>query len=198
MRAPPQSSLPHSIDAEQQVLGAILLCGDALDAVDNIITAADFFEPIHSFLFAEFAKAKAEGRRISLPLVQALLTEEVKCMDIAGLTVSQYIARMAAEATTVVNAPDHARIVKEHSDRRRLMDLGQGLILAAKAGAEAPRALAADCLEQCDEIVTHYQSLACHAGDRWSRCGTVRYADEAGPHEPGKNNRRNHGDFQTG
>lgn len=86
---------PHSIDTEQQLLGAILLCGDAVDAVECIITADDFFEPIHDLLFAGFVKAKEEGQRISLPLVQALLADEVKAMDIAGLTASQYIARMA-------------------------------------------------------------------------------------------------------
>ena len=152
------SQPPHSIEAEQCLLGAILVNGESFDRVENILDADDFFEPIHRYIYGQFEKAKQEGRRISYPLLNASLSDQVKGAKIAGLTVSQYLARLAAEATTIINAPDHARIIKEHSDRRRLMDLGQGMILAAQAGAEAPRALAADCLESCDEIVAHYQS----------------------------------------
>lgn len=157
MRGAP-ADLPHSIDGEQQLLGAILLSADALDAVESIVTADDFYEPIHAFLFAEFVKAKEEGRRISLRLIQALLTEEVKAADIAGLTVSQYIARVAAEATTTVNAPDFARVIAEHADRRRLMGVADTLAIAAKAVATAPAGLAADCIEQLDGIAARYSS----------------------------------------
>ena len=155
MRSGP-AGLPHSIDAEQQLLGAILICGDALDAVDNIITAEDFFEPIHAFLFSELLKAKEEGRRISLPLVRALLTDEVKGMDIAGLTVSQYIARMAAEATTTINAPDFARVIVDYADRRRMIEAGENLVLAAKSATASPSVLATDCIHQLDAIASRY------------------------------------------
>jgi replicative DNA helicase len=154
----PHPDRPHSIDAEQQLLGAVLLSADALEVVENIVTADDFYEPIHSFLFAQFIKAKNEGRRITLPLVQALLTEEVKSTDIAGLTVSQYIARMAAEATTIINAPDFARVIVECADRRRLLDVAGSLAVAAKSSDSAPAALATDCIEQLDAIAARYSA----------------------------------------
>jgi len=154
----PHPVLPHSIDAEQQLLGAVLLSADALDAVENIVTADDFYEPVHRFLFAQFIKGKTEGRRITLGLAQAMLTDEVKSTDIGGLTVSRYLARMAAEATTTVNAPDFARVILECADRRRLLDVSASLAAAAKSSDSAPATLATDCIEQLDAVAARYSA----------------------------------------
>ncbi|WP_315769003.1 replicative DNA helicase [Bradyrhizobium sp. SZCCHNR2012] len=150
--------LPHSIDAEQQLLGAVLLSADALDCVEDLVTADDFYEPLHRFLFAQFIKGKTEGRRITLGLAQALLAEEVKNADLGGLTVSQYLARMAAEATTIVNAPDFARLIAEYADRRRLVDVAGSLAAATKSSDSGPAALATDCIEQLDAIAARYNA----------------------------------------
>jgi len=152
------ASLPHSIDAEQQLLGAVLLSADALDCVENLVTADDFYEPLHRFLFAKFIRGKTEGRRITLGLAQALLAEEVRDADIGGLTVSQYLARMAAEATTIVNAPDFARLVAEYADRRRLADVASNLTAATKSSDSGPATLATDCIEQLDAIAARYSA----------------------------------------
>ena len=48
---PEARQLPHSIEAEQALLGAILLNPDALDVVDGKVSAADFFEPFHAALY---------------------------------------------------------------------------------------------------------------------------------------------------
>lgn len=129
-----------------------------MDAVENIITANDFFEPVHTFLFKLFVKAKAEGRRLSLPLVNVLLTEEIKGIDIAGLSVGQYIARMAANATTIINAPDFARIIAEHADRRLLISAGETIAASAQTSAEAPATLATDCIAELDAIAARHSS----------------------------------------
>lgn len=145
--------LPHSIEAEQALLGAILMNGDALDAVESIVSPDDFFEPIHRFLFEQFRKASAEGRRLSLPLVIALLAQETKNALIDGLTVGEYIARLAAEATTVVNGPDFARVIAENADRRRLILCAEGMAADAQIiEGESPAALAVDCIAELDAI----------------------------------------------
>src|SRR5262245_37831439 len=102
MLAPTQTveqTPPHSIEAEQALLGAILNNQDALSVVDGIVTHDDFFEPLHSELFARFAETNSEGRRIDLGLVRATLGEFGK-LTVGDLAVSQYVARLAAEATT--------------------------------------------------------------------------------------------------
>ena len=127
----PGNSPPHSIEAEQALLGAILANDAALDAVESIVAVDDFYEPIHSFLFEHMLRAKEQGRRITLQLVGALLSERVKRQDICGLTVSQYVARLAAEATTIINAPDFARVIAEDADRRKIIEAADTMKAAA-------------------------------------------------------------------
>ena len=117
-----QTEPPHSIEAEQCLLGAILMNDAALDAVASVVSADDFYEPIHGFLFEHMIRAKEQGRRITLQLVGSLLSEKTKSEDIGSLTVSQYVARLAAEATTIINAPDFARVIAEDSDRRKIIE----------------------------------------------------------------------------
>ena len=151
--------LPHSIEAEQGLLGAILINGEALDAADSIVTAEDFFEPIYRDLFKLFASARNEGRRINPQLVNARLSESEKHRDIAGLTVAEYIARLAAEAATVINAPDFARVIAENADKRKLISTAETMISAAHSGAaRSPAALAVDCIGELDAIASRYAS----------------------------------------
>ena len=60
--------------------------------------------------------------------------------DIAGLTASQYLARLAAEATTVINAADYGRTIYDLSIRRALIGIGEDMVNAAyeRAGRSTP------------------------------------------------------------
>ncbi len=90
-----------------------------------------------------------------MPLAIALLSSETKEADIAGLTGSQYVARLAAEATTVVNAPDFARVIAEHSDRRKIIKAAETMTAAANIET-SPATLAVDCIGALDEIASRY------------------------------------------
>jgi replicative DNA helicase len=153
----PGNSPPHSIEAEQPLLGAILANDAALDAVESIVAVDDFYEPIHSFLFEHMLRAKEQGRRITLQLVGALLSERVKRQDICGLTVSQYVARLAAEATTIINAPDFARVIAEDADRRKIIEAADTMKAAAYLKSPVgPADLAIEGMETLDCIAARY------------------------------------------
>jgi replicative DNA helicase len=124
----------------------------------KLVPADDFFEPIHRLLFEQFGTARNEGRHISLQLANALLSENVKHSDIAGLTVKEYIARLAAEAVTVINAPDFARVIAEHADRRKLITTAETIIDTAHGTATSPAALAVDCIAEFDAIASRNAS----------------------------------------
>ena len=143
---------PHSIEAEQALLGAILNNQDALFAVDGIITRDDFYEPLHGKLFARFVETRDAGGRINLGLVSATLGEFGK-LPVGNLSVSQYVARLAAEATTVINAPDYARIIREVADKRRLIDLGETL-LGIVSGDQSAVTVAIDAIDALDGIIS--------------------------------------------
>src|SRR5262252_2515254 len=99
--APLYRSAPHNIEAEQALLGAILVNNEAFYRVSDFLEATHFFEPIHQRIY-ELAGSLIRAGKIANPVT--LKTFLPADADIAGLTVSQYLAGLAAEATTVINA----------------------------------------------------------------------------------------------
>src|SRR5450830_954349 len=117
----PQPESPIAcIDVEQELLGAILNNNEACDIASQFIEADDFSEPIHRNLFASFVAARNGGRAITITLAKAALGGDAKIELMPGYTVGQYIARLAAAATRIINASDFAKTIREFSDRRKM------------------------------------------------------------------------------
>src|SRR3954464_15615105 len=103
MGTPAYRSAPHNIEAEQSLLGAILVNNDAFYRVSDFLEAKHFFEPFHQTIF-ETAGSLIRMGKIATPVtLKTFLPAET---DIGGMTVGQYLARVAAEATTIINAQD--------------------------------------------------------------------------------------------
>jgi replicative DNA helicase len=97
---------------------------------------------------------RAKGQRTSAPLLRAHLGELGKT-DIAGIPLSEYVARLAAEATTAVSAPSFAVLIRDLSNRRRMIAvLRESWDLAGGAPIDAPaEEIARATIERIDEIV---------------------------------------------
>src|SRR5438046_6939588 len=95
---PRYRTAPHNIEAEQALLGAILINNDAFYRVSDFLKPAHFFETVHQKIFEIAANLIRVGKTATPITLKTFLPES----DIAGLTVSQYLARLAAEATTVI------------------------------------------------------------------------------------------------
>ena len=143
----------HNIEAEQCLLGAIFINNEAFARVVGLVAAEDFFEPIHHDIYIICRKLIEVGQLASPITVKTFLP--TNC-NIGILTVSQYLARSAAEATTVINAPDYAEIVSDLATRRRLIAVAEDCVVAAKtADVDAPvNQIAAAFAKRIDEIVT--------------------------------------------
>src|SRR6266571_4913916 len=109
---------PHNIEAEQALLGAILINNDAFYRVSDFLEPQHFYEPIHKRLF-ELTGSLIRAGKIATPIT--LKTFLPSDLEIAGLTASQYLARLAAEATTVINASDYGRTIYDLAIRRSLI-----------------------------------------------------------------------------
>lgn len=145
-----------NVDAEQALLGACLNSPEALDRVDGVVRAADFSEPVHVQLFDAFCRARDEGRRIDVTLVKAVMGGDTQARIVGGLTTGEYIALLAANAVTVVNAPDYARIIAEAANYRRLKAAGDTLAQRATAGyaAGTPAQVASSVITDLDDVIT--------------------------------------------
>src|SRR3954464_4774444 len=126
---PAYRSAPHNIEAEQSVLGAILVNNDAFYRVSDFLEPKHFFELIHQIIY-ETASSLIRAGKIATPVtLKTFLPAEI---DIGGgMTVGQYLARLAAEATTIINAHDYGRTIYELSLRRDLIRIGEDMVNVA-------------------------------------------------------------------
>ncbi|MGM4917791.1 replicative DNA helicase [Tardiphaga sp. 813_E8_N1_3] len=148
---PAYRSAPHNIEAEQGVLGAILVNNDAFYRVSDFLKAEHFFEPIHQTIF-ETAAAIVRAGKIATPVT--LKTFLPTDTDLGGMTVGQYLARLAAEATTIINAQDYGRTIYELAIRRQLINVGEDMVnVAYDAPVDfAPRAQIEDAERRLYEL----------------------------------------------
>ncbi|MFN3657924.1 MAG: replicative DNA helicase [Pseudolabrys sp.] len=119
---------PHNIEAEQALLGAILVNNEAFYRVSDFLNPEHFFEPIHQRIY-ELSRDLVRAGKIATPIT--LKTFLDANIDIGGLTVSQYLARLAAEATTIINAEDYGRTVYDLFIRRSLITVGEDMVNVA-------------------------------------------------------------------
>jgi replicative DNA helicase len=125
---PAYRSAPHNIEAEQSLLGAILVNNDAFYRVSDFLEQKHFFEPIHQTIF-ETAGSLIRMGKVATPVT--LKTFVPADTDIGGMTVGQYLARLAAEATTIINAQDYGRTIYELALRRDLIRIGEDMVNVA-------------------------------------------------------------------
>jgi len=119
---------PHNIEAEQALLGAILVNNEAFYRVSDFLEPRHFFEPVHQNIYEITGSLIRVGKIANPVTLKTFLPADV---DIAGLTVSQYLARLAAEATTVINAEDYGRTVYDLAIRRSLIVIGEEMVNVA-------------------------------------------------------------------
>jgi replicative DNA helicase len=116
---------PHNIEAEQALLGAVLVNNEALYRVSDFLEPVHFFEPIHQQIYDHARSLIRTGKLASPITLKTFLPADI---DIAGLTVAQYLARLAAEATTIINAADYGRAVYDLAIRRDLIGIGEDMV----------------------------------------------------------------------
>ncbi|HEV2571597.1 replicative DNA helicase [Methylocella sp. CPCC 101449] len=118
---------PHNVEAEQALLGAILVNNDAFDRVSDFLRAEHFSEELHRRVFEVSAQLIRAGKLASPVTLKTFLGDH----DLGGLTVPQYLARLAAEATTIINAEDYGRTIYDLAIRRNLINIGEDIVNVA-------------------------------------------------------------------
>jgi replicative DNA helicase len=120
-------SPPLNVEAEQALLGAVLVNNDAFDRVSDFLKPEHFVEEIHRRIF-EIAGSLIRAGKVATPItLKTFLGEH----DLGGVTVQQYLARLAADATTVINAFDYGRTIHDLAVRRELIQIGEDVVNVA-------------------------------------------------------------------
>ena len=127
---------PSNIEAEQALLGAILVNNDAYYRVSDFLEAGHFFEDLHRRIY-EVATSLIKAGKVATPITMKTFLGD---QDLGGITVSQYLARLAAEATTVINAEDYGRTIYDLAIRRNLIGIGEDMVnVAYRRSRSKPR-----------------------------------------------------------
>ena len=126
--APRFRTAPHNIEVEQALLGAILVNNEAFYRVSDFLEPRHFFEPLHNKIYELAGSLVRQGKVASPVTLKTFLPAD---LDVAGLNASQYLARLAAEATTVINAEDYGRTIYDLAIRRDLILIGEDMVNVA-------------------------------------------------------------------
>ena len=150
---------PQNIEAEQALLGAVLVNNEAFYRVSDFLEANHFFEPVHRRIY-QVAGELIRANKIANPVtIKTFLPVDLAIGDI---NLATYLARLAAEATTIINAEDYGRTVYDLAVRRSLIGIGEDMVnVAYDAGVDqTPRGQIEDAERRLFELaeIGHYNA----------------------------------------
>jgi hypothetical protein len=120
---------PHNLEAEQALLGAILVTNEAQDRVSGFLEPHHFFDPLHQQIYETAAQVIASGKQAT-PITLKTFFENAEPIG-SGLSVPAYLGQLAANATTIINVPDYGRTIRDLWARRQLILIGEDMVNAA-------------------------------------------------------------------
>lgn len=125
--------MPHSIEAEQSVIGAMLMDKDAILEASEIISGQDFYQTAYGVIFDSMIELFNEGKPVDLITLQERLKEKDVPPEIASL---EFVKNLLTEVLTSANVKYHAEIVADKSMMRKLIKLNDELSNICYAGKE--------------------------------------------------------------
>jgi replicative DNA helicase len=126
-RAEPRQ-MPHNADAEQGLLGALLVDNRAFEKISDFLKAEHFYAPAHGRIFAVIAKLIERGQIASPVTLKALVHDDE---DLAHLGGGAYLADLAASVVTIVSVEAYGRTIFDLHLRRELIAMGEEMVSEA-------------------------------------------------------------------
>ena len=119
---------PNSVEAEQSVLGGLLLENEALDRIADILSQADFYRHDHRLIYTYIAKLIEQNRPADIVTVAESLENSAELSSVGGIA---YLGALAQNTPTAANIRRYAEIVRERSIMRKLVEVGSGIAESA-------------------------------------------------------------------
>ncbi|MBI2028776.1 MAG: replicative DNA helicase [Candidatus Levybacteria bacterium] len=111
---------PHNEEAEQSVLGAILIDKDAISTVSSIIASSDFYNPTNGIIFDSMLTLYEQGKPIDILTLKAILKKQKTLQRIE----SSYLTDLVNVVPTAANIEHYALLIKEGATKRALIQAG--------------------------------------------------------------------------
>lgn len=137
--SPSERALPHNLEAERSVLGAILVRNDVLNHAAELIDVDDFFREAHRRIFDAMVALSERGQAIDLVTLKDELARRGALDEVGG---PAYVAALGDGVPRATNVEHYARIIKEKSTLRRLIFSTSRILSSAyEAGLDADELL---------------------------------------------------------
>ena len=137
--------LPHSIEAEQSVIGSMLMDRDAIIAASEIVVADDFYQKQYGIMFDTMVELFNEGKPVDLVTLQDRLKEKDVPPEVCSL---DFVRDILATVPTSVNVWSYATIVHEKAVLRRLIRINEEIANNCYAGKDSLETILADTEKQ--------------------------------------------------
>jgi replicative DNA helicase len=121
---------PHNSEAEQALLGAILVNNQAYHRVSEFLAPEHFADGVHGRIFSAIAKLIERGQMANPVTLKNLFDQDGALTEIGG---AQYLARLAASVITIINAEDYGHAIHDLYLRRKLIEVGGDMVNDAHA-----------------------------------------------------------------
>ena len=133
--------LPHSVEAEQSVIGSMIMDREAVMAASEILTTEDFYHKQYGILFEAMLELFNDGQPVDLVTLQNRLKEKNVPPEVSSL---EYVGNIVAAVPTSANIKYYANIVKEKALLRELIRTTEGIENAAYAQKDPVEDILAD------------------------------------------------------
>ena len=136
---------PHSVEAEQAVLGGLMIDANAWDAVADIVTASDFYRRDHRLIFEAIAEVAEIRGSCDVVTISEHLESKGRLEEVGGL---HYLGSIARDTPSAANVRAYSEIIRERSILRQLVAAGGEIAAAATDSRGRPAAELVDEAER--------------------------------------------------
>lgn len=117
--------MPHNIEAEQALLGAILVNNNVFEKVGEMLAPEQFYDPVHQRIFEAIATLIQRGQLADPKTLRGMFENDPALADVGG---AQYLGDLAASVISVINAADYGQLIHDLHLRRQLIILGEDIV----------------------------------------------------------------------
>jgi replicative DNA helicase len=151
---------PQSLEAEQSVIGGLLISQDAWDSVAELVDAGDFYRPQHRLIFRQIYHLAESGQPVDVVTLADRLQASGELEAAGG---HAYLAELEENTPSVSNIRAYAQVVRERASLRRLIEAAQDI---ADAGFNPQGRSSAELIDEAERLIMQIGEQGPKAGGR--------------------------------
>ncbi len=142
--------LPHSMEAEQSVIGAMIMDQEAITVASEILSSDDFYSKQYGVLFEAMVELNDEGKPVDLVMLQDRLREKDVPPEVSSL---EFVGELVTAVPTSANIKYYANIVAEKSTLRKLIRINEEIAGICYAGKESLEVILEDTEKKVFDLI---------------------------------------------